>query len=317
MAKRKQVGAKHIKKLVKNKKYGALLLIAVVACALFVLYKFFPEYADFIFGDGELPAGEYIGESSAEIHFIDVGQGDGILIRTGKGDIVIDAGPSETEYDFVNYLKEKKVSVIEYLVLTHPHADHIGGADAVLKEFDVKRVIIPKTDCTTNIYMKVLDLIEKENCEVIEAKVLEAYTLGDFKMTVLAPAKITYEGYNNYSVVLRAELGNTSFILTGDAEKLSESEMLDGVPSSLIDCDILKAGHHGSSTSTSKSFFDTVTPSYVVISCAEDNEYGHPHKETIETLKKLDAEGKVYRTDISGSIIFTTDGNSITVKTEK
>ncbi len=317
MAKRKKSGQHQIIKLLKSKKYGALILIAVVVVAILVLYKCFPEYADFIFGDGELPAGEYVGEGKAEFHFIDVGQGDGILIRTSEGDIVIDAGPSATEDDFVNYLKAQKVSKIEYLVLTHPHADHIGGADAVLEEFDVKRVIIPKTDCTTSMYMKVLGLVEKEKCEVIESKVLEAYTLGDFKMTVLAPTKITYDDYNNYSVVIRAELGNTSVLLTGDAEDLSEGDMIDSIPRALIDCDVLKAGHHGSSTSTTKEFFSKVSPAYAVISCGVDNDYGHPHRETMETFKALQSVGKLYRTDVSGSIVFTTDGNEFTVKCEK
>lgn len=291
-----------------------IIAALVLVCAFFVVYNFFPEYIDFIFGEGDLPSGEYVGEGTAEFHFIDVGQGDGILVRTDKGDIVIDAGPSSTEDDFVDYLKSCGVTSIEYLVLTHPHSDHIGGADAVLEEFDVKRVILPKTDCTTSMYLKVLKLIDAEKCEVIEAKINETYSLGDFKMTVLAPNGINYDGYNNSSVVLRAELGNTSVLLTGDAEKISEGEMLENISPSLLRCDLLKVGHHGSSTSTVKEFYDAVSPTYAVISCGENNEYGHPHSETIATLKALEDKGHLYRTDVSGTVIFVTDGNTLEKK---
>jgi len=296
---------------------GAAFLLILAVAIVALLYNFFPEYADFLFGEGGLPTEEYVGEGGAEFHFIDVGQGDGILIRTGDGDIVIDAGPSSTEDEFVNYLKEQGVDSIEYFVLTHPHADHIGGADAVLEEFDVKRVLLPKTDCTTSMYMKVLGLIEEEECAVIESKVFETYTLGDFKMTVLAPNGIDYSGYNDYSVVLRAELGNTSVLLTGDAEKVSENEMMDKIDPSLLDCDVLKAGHHGSSTSTIKAFFDAVSPEYAVISCGVNNEHGHPHSETMDTLKDLETAGKLYRTDLLGSVVFITDGSSFTQRSEK
>ena len=299
------------------------MLVTVLIAAILFLYKFFPEHFDFIFGDGDIPTGSQSGSSvevngKAEFHFIDVGQGDGMLIRTDKGDIVIDAGPSGSENDFVEYIKAQGVSVIEYLVLTHPHGDHIGGADAVLENFEVKRVLLPDTDCTTSMYTKVLRLVEKEKCEVIVPKVRDTYFLGDLKMTVLAPNSDDYdEGYNNYSVVIRAEYGESSVLLTGDAEKISEEEMLKSVPLDLLDCDLLKVGHHGSHTSTTTKFFNIVSPEYAVISCAKDNEYGHPHDETEKTLASLSASGKVYRTDISGSIVFTTNGKTFDIKCEK
>lgn len=299
------------------KSTGFILVLAILATLVGVLYKFFPEHFDFIFGEGDLPEESVTVDGNVEFHFIDVGQGDGALIRTPDGDVVVDAGPSSTEDEFVDYLRSKGVTTIEYLVLTHPHSDHIGGADAVLEAFDVKRVILPETDCTTSVYRKVVGLIEKEKSEVIISKVREVYSLGDFKMTILAPNGIGYDGYNDYSVVLRAEYGSTSVLLTGDAEKVSEQEMLEQIPLDLIDCDLLKVGHHGSHTSTTKKFFNIVSPDYAVISLAKDNEYGHPHKETSETLAKLEAEGRLYRTDISGSVIFTTNGSEFTVTCEK
>ena len=320
MASRKKKKSRSVFKL--SKKSSAVsVLVIILAVALGIFYKFFPEHFDFLFGDGDIPTKAETEQSqvlgNAEIHFIDVGQGDGMLVRTPEGDVVIDAGPSSSEDDFVEYLRAQKVSTIEYLVLTHPHSDHIGGADAVLEEFDVKRVILPDTDCTTSVYMKVMSLIEKEGSEVIISKVMESYSLGAFKMPVRAPNGIDYEGYNNYSVVIRAEYGDTSVLFTGDAEKISEKEMLQSVPLDMIDCDILKVGHHGSSTSTIQSFFSIVSPKYAVISCAKNNEYGHPHKETNKTLSELTQSGNVYRTDISGNIVFTTNGTDFTVKCEK
>ncbi len=317
MAKKKYVTKRNVaatKKLLKNK--SALFIVLAVVIAVAVLFLFFPEQAEFLFGDGA-PEEVYVGDGSARFYFIDVGQGDSILIKTNAGDVLIDAGPSASEDELVRYLESVGVDDIEYLVLTHPHSDHIGGADAILEKFDVKRVILPETDCSTNMYLKVLGLIEKEKCEAIISKALDTYTLGELKMTLLAPNGVTYEGYNDYSVVIRAEMGNSSVLLTGDAEKISENEMLKNIPRSLLRCDVLKVGHHGSTTSTTGSFFDAVSPEYAVISCGKNNDYGHPHREIISLLDGLSDAGKLYRTDVSGTVIFDTDGNTFTITVEK
>ena len=315
---------KTAKAAVRNKSNKGLMLFICVAviAALLVLHFCFPEYEAFLFGDGTLPTPPKQTEPASvegkiEIHIIDVGQADGILIRTEEGYVVIDAGLSGGEKEYVRYLKDAGVSEIEYFVLTHPHNDHIGGADAVLEEFDVKNVILPNTDHTSSIYLKVLGLIQSENANAIRAKAMDSYTLGDLKMTVLAPNGEGYDSLNDFSVVLRVEFGNTSFLLTGDAEKISEQEMLDNISRDLLDCDVLKLGHHGSSTSTSKAFYEAVSPSYAAISCGKDNEYGHPHKETLNRLSSLVSAGNLFRTDEDGTIVFTSDGNVISVSTER
>lgn len=258
-----------------------------------------------------------IADGTVEIHFIDVGQGDGILIRTEDGDIVIDAGPSESENDYLRYLKSYGIDDVEYLFLTHPHGDHIGGADLMLSELSVKRVVIPKTDCTTSIYMKVLQLADRSGAEIVESEVNKTFSLGGLTLTSLAPHSITYEGYNDYSIVLRAEFGDTSFLLVGDAEALSESEMLEKISVNLLDCDVLKVGHHGSSTSSSENFLSAVTPQYAVISCGENNDFGHPHSDILERFAELQANERLFRTDKDGHIVFVSDGKSITVRTSK
>lgn len=313
---------KAVFKLGQKNKWLALFICLAVVVGLLVLHFCFPEYEAFLFGDGTLPGPPKHTEPASvegriEVHIIDVGQADGILIRTEAGYIVVDAGLSGGEDEYVRYLRDAGVFEIEYLVLTHPHSDHIGGADAVLEEFDVKNVILPNAEHTSSVYMKVLGLIQDENANAILAKAMESYTMGDLKMTVLAPNGEKYDSLNDFSVVLRVEFGNTSFLLTGDAEKVSELEMISRIPSELLDCDVLKLGHHGSSTSTSQEFYDAVSPSYAAISCGKDNEYGHPHKEILNRLSDLISAGKVYRTDEDGSIVFTSDGNSISVSTER
>ncbi len=256
-------------------------------------------------------------EGTLEVHFIDVGQGDGILIRTGDGDIVIDAGTSSGEQDYLRYLKSYGVNTLEYLVLTHPHNDHIGGADLLLEELEVKRVVMPNTGCTTSVYLKVKGLIEKSGAEVIYPKVNDSITLGAFTLTTLAPLSIKYDNYNDYSVVMRADYGDASFLFVGDAEAVSEKEILGSIPSYLIDCDVLKVGHHGSKTSSTKEFLLEVSPEYAVISCGENNEFGHPHDSVLKRFAEIEEDGKLYRTDKNGHIVFVTDGEQISVSTEK
>ncbi len=252
---------------------------------------------------------------SVEIHFIDVGQGDGILIRTREGDVVIDAGPSGSEEDYVAYLKSVGVKTVEYLVLTHPHNDHIGGADHLLEELDVKRVIMPNTNCTTSIYLKVVNLIKKCKAELIYPKVNEVITLGGLKLTTLAPISIEYDNYNDYSVVMRADFGESSFLFVGDAEAVSEKEMLKTIPSSLLDVDVLKVGHHGSKTSSTEDFLKELSPEYAIISCGADNSFGHPHSVILDRFALIEKAGKLYRTDEDGHIIVTSNGEKLEIRT--
>ncbi len=242
-----------------------------------------------------------------QFHFIDVGQGDAALIRTAAGDILIDAGTNASENELKAYLDKMGVKDIEYAVFTHPHEDHIGGADMVLKNYNVKRVILPEKEHDTKTYDLMIDAIEAEKCEVIAAKADKTFRVGELTCTILAPISTAYTELNNYSVVLRAEYGDTSVMFTGDAEIDSEDEMLEKyLLTGKLDCDILKAGHHGSDTSSGQDFVKAVSPAYAVISVGEGNDYGHPKQEILARYEAMKI--RYFRTDKEGDIVFTSTG---------
>lgn len=249
-------------------------------------------------------------EGNAEINIIDVGQGDSILIRTPKGTVLIDAGTNDSEEALKKYLDDRDVRDIDYAVFTHPHEDHIGGADMIMKNYNVKNVILPDAVHPTTSYEKMMKAIEKSDAEVYRAVPDDVYEIDGLRLTVLAPISDEYERLNDYSVVIRADYGKTSFLFTGDAEVVSESEMIERYGETLLDCDFLKVGHHGSYSSSSLDFLRAVSPKIAAISCGKDNPYGYPHRETTANLGKLGIE--VYRTDLSGSLVFVSDGKTIT-----
>ena len=242
-----------------------------------------------------------------QFHFIDVGQGDAALIRTEAGNILIDAGTNSSEDELKAYLNSYGVTDIEYAIFTHPHEDHIGGADMVLNTYNVKRVILPDATSTSKTFQRMMDAIEAEKCEVIEATPDKTFTVGELTCTILAPISTSYTETNNYSVVIRADYGETSVLFTGDAEVDSEAEMLERYRfKGTLDCVILKSGHHGSDTSSGQEFLNAVSPVYAVISVGEGNTYDHPKQEILARYEVM--KMKVYRTDKEGSIVFTSTG---------
>lgn len=283
------------KKAIKGLVWAVIITVAAVA--------------GLIFGKDALTESPSVPVSGGEVqfHFIDVGQGDAALIRTGKGDILIDAGTNSSEEELKAYLDSLGVTDIEYAVFTHPHEDHIGGADMVLNTYNVKNVILPDATSTSKTFERMMDAIEAEKCEVIEATPDKTFKVGELTCTILAPISTSYTETNNYSVVLRAEYGDTSVLFTGDAEVDSEAEMLERyLLSGKLDCDLLKAGHHGSDTSSGQAFLDAVTPVYAVISVGEGNTYDHPKQEILARYEAMKIT--VHRTDREGSIVFTTTG---------
>jgi competence protein ComEC len=251
-------------------------------------------------------------EENLRVHFIDVGQGDAILIQTENRNMLIDAGDNSYGQLVVDYLRDKGVSRLDYLIGTHPHADHIGGLDEVIKNFEIGTIIMPKLSHDTKTYEDVLLAVQEKGLKINTPKITEPYELEDVKWTMLAPNSEEYESLNNYSVVVKLEYGKRSFLFTGDAESLSEGEMLELHRRMLKGIDVLKIGHHGSSSSTSDEFLDVVNPKIAVIQLGENNKYGHPHEETMEKLENKDIE--IYRNDLNGNIILTSDGDNINVE---
>lgn len=229
--------------------------------------------------------------------------------------MLIDSGPGKAESQLKEYLTSVEVKDIEYAVFTHPDADHIGNADMIMTDYTVSNVIIPNKEATSKTYQRMMTAIDASGATVIAPKPEMEFALGSMTVTILAPISTKYTDTNNYSVVMKLEFGETSFMMTGDAEEKSELEMLAKYSADLLKCDVLKVGHHGSATSTTLDFLKAVSPSIALISCGEGNTYGHPYA---ATLQKLEAVGaRIYRTDEQGSIILTSDGKAVTVKTTK
>lgn len=245
------------------------------------------------------------------VHFIDVGQGDCAVVQTPDGNLLIDAGTPDSTQAIRRYVDALGITEFAYAIFTHPHADHIGSAAVLVEAYQFDRVILPNAVSTSSTFEHLLDALEKENCEIIEGKAGVELTLGKLKIDLLAPAG-EYEDLNNMSVVALLTYDGGKFLFTGDAEAISEAEILK---TASPDCDVLKVGHHGSSTSSSEAFLTAASPEIAVISVGEDNSYGHPHASAVKRLKQCGAE--IYRTDLCGSVIVSFDGESFTVTTEK
>jgi len=246
-----------------------------------------------------------------EVHFLDVGQADSILVQLPNSQtMLIDAGNNPDANFVVDYIKEAGVKKIDYLVGTHPHEDHIGGLDLVIKSFDIGRVIMPNITHTTKTFKDVLLAVQDKELKITKAEAGKML-LDESGLTIkiLAPKGTDYKDLNNYSSVIKITFGNTGFLFQGDAEDLIEDEILTGGTD--VKADVLKIGHHGSNSSSTKAYLEAVNPTYTVISVGAGNDYGHPHQETLDRLKNAGVQ--IYRTDIMGTLIFTSDGNKITV----
>ena len=245
-----------------------------------------------------------------EVHFLDVGQGDSTLIINGEHAMLIDAGDNDHGTAVQYYLQKHGITGLDYLVLTHNDADHIGGGDVVITKFDVETVFMTDYEKSNRTYRDVMLPLDYKNLEWSTPEVGSVYSLGDASFTILAPIE-RYEDSNNNSIALLLEKGNTRFLFTGDAEEEAEADIVAYCAEAGLDIstDVYQAGHHGSSTSSTQEFLDLITPACAVVSCGRDNPYGYPHKETMESLEERGIQ--VFRTDEQGSIVAVTDGESI------
>ena len=246
--------------------------------------------------------------------FLDVDQADCELIFLPDGKILlIDAGNRGDGEEIVAYLKGKNISKIDYVVATHPHADHIGGMSDVIDSFEIGKIFVPRVASsdvpTTKTYEDFLTSVQNKGLKLSAAKAGTTLFEGaDYKADCFAPCSEDYKELNDYSVVIKLSYGIHSFLFTGDAEILSENEMLNAGYN--LNSDVIKLGHHGSHSSSSEEFLKAVSPRYAVISCGEGNDYGHPHDETINTLLNLKGTPKTLRTDLDKTIIFKADGKT-------
>ena len=297
--KKHQESAENPKKRL-NPLVTALLIVVLIFAGYFIYTVVLTPPNTLLLSDGEVAA-----------HFIDVGQGDSVLIQTTQGNVLIDGGDANMGERVIEYLRNAGVNELEYVIATHPHSDHIGGLIPVLAEFPVGILIMPNVVHTSATFERFLDAIENNGVPIREPVVGSSFAVGEAIFTIVAPNSTSYQDLNNYSVSLRMTLGSTAFLFTGDAEAQSEREMV----LNNLSADVLHVGHHGSNTSTIQEFLDAVAPSIAVISVGRDNSYGHPSN---DILDRLDNAGvMVYRTDIDGHIVIKSDGATISVSTRR
>lgn len=241
--------------------------------------------------------------------------GDSILFMQKDKVMLIDCGTRSKGDTVVNYLKELGIKKIDVLIGTHPHDDHMGGMAEVINNFEIGTLYTPDTsdnNITTSWYLNFLEAVEVNKLNWIYPKAGDTFNLGEAIVQILAPNSNKYDDLNNYSIVTRITYGSVSILSMGDAEKLSEDEILkNGLG---IQSQIIKVGHHGSNTSNSEKFINEVNPQYALISAKKGNSYNHPIKSVMELFEKKNI--KVYRTDESGTIIMTTNGTNITFNKE-
>ena len=244
-----------------------------------------------------------------KVNYIDVAQGDSILIQTPNGkNILIDGGKTDQTATVENYLHSAGVSTLDYVIATHADADHIGSLDSVIKDFNIGQVYMPNVTNTTYTFEDLLNAMQSKGLTFNRAKAGGTLDFGaGLEANFIGPVEDSYTDANNYSAVLHLKYGSTSFLFTGDAETKSENDMIaSGVD---LQSTVLKVGHHGSNSSTSEAFLNAVNPKYAVISVGP-NSYGHP---TEDVLNRLNQHGvNVFRTDVSGSIVATSDGTDVT-----
>lgn len=247
------------------------------------------------------------------VHFLDVDQGDSILLEIDGRSMLIDSGESDQGKVVTAYLQDQGISTLDYVVATHPHSDHIGGMNEILNNFQVEHFVDSGYPHTSKTYENMLTTIDQKN---IPFQLVQAGQKIDFDpavdIEILNPAKTYSEDLNENSVVLKVTYGTTSFLLMGDAGLETEEHIMKAGYN--VDSDILKVGHHASRSGSGASFISAVSPEVSVIEVGAGNDYGHPHAEILEKLQKA---SKVYRTDLDGTITVTTDGSTYTVTTEK
>lgn len=300
----------------KKKSIGIIGFIIIVLVSIFesynvdlqALYSYFTEEKNHNIEEvNEDIEVNKILNSSLKVQYIDVGQADCVLIQNDNENMLIDAGNNEDGKKLVSYLSKIGITDFKYVVGTHPHEDHIGGLDNIIKSFNIEKVFLPDAYTTTATFEDVLIALEDKNMNFTVPKIGQTLSLGEARIEIIY-TEADPEDLNDASIVLRVDYGNTSFLFTGDATSTVEKKILD----KNIEVDVYKVGHHGSSYSNSEEFLNKVNAQVAVISAGKNNSYNHPHAEVVKRLENRNM--KIYRTDKLGTILITSNGQNIEVK---
>lgn len=252
--------------------------------------------------------------SQTLIHYINIGQGDAILITNNDFNILIDGGSNKYEEQLITYLKKQDISIINFVIATHPHEDHIGSMDAIIKNFKINTFIAPAVTTDDIDFINLIKALKSKNLKINIVEDNFTINLGnEHNLTFLWAGNTTFDNINNNSLVLKYTNKDVSFLFTGDIEKEIESRLQYLTPD-LMPSTVLKVAHHGSGSSSTMNFLNIVNPSISIITCGIGNDYGHPHKNTLKNLS--DINSKIYRTDINGNIIIKTDGTKLWINSE-
>ncbi|WP_392486221.1 ComEC/Rec2 family competence protein [Haloimpatiens sp. FM7315] len=266
--------------------------------------------------ENQFPSKKHLVDTSNKIlvHYIDVGQGDCILIQVNNKNFLIDSGTKDSHSKIINYIHNLNIKTIDYFLITHPHEDHIGSANYIIDKFEIGKFYSPKIIYNTNIYKKMINSLKAKNYKIHIAKEGVTLNLGSNVICeMLSPNKKIYEDMNNYSPIIKIAYKSNKFIFTGDAENLIEDTILKSNYD--LSADVLKLGHHGSKSSTSLNFINNINPKIAIISCGKNNKYNHPHKETLKKINEINC--KIYRTDVNGSVLIIGDGNTLEIQSER
>lgn len=316
------VNRKRRVKSIKLKGWQALLLLLVVVCSALISWNETLEHPvlptwDSLFASADLDGQETsLPEGNLRIEVIDVGNADAILLQNGDTSMLIDAGENGDGNTVLEHIRAAGITALDVVIATHADSDHIGGMQTVLEGIPVKKYIMAfmpegRTP-TTRTYLRLLQTIDEKDIPLSEAEVGTEFSLGDAKVTLLGPAG-SFNDNNNQSVVCRVTYGRRSFLFMGDAETEAERALLQG--NAKLSADVLKVGHHGSSTSSSLEFLQAVKPTYALITCGTGNSYGHPHKEMLSRLKELGVAA--YRSDVNGTVTILCDGDAVDITAER
>lgn len=260
--------------------------------------------------NNEAETSHQIDDAKLVVTFLDVGQADCILVNCEGKYAMIDCGNVADGKYIVNYLKENNIDELEYLFLTHPHEDHIGGAAYVVNNVKINTCYMPNRVSNTKVFENVVDSLLNNNVKTVEPKVNDTYDLNGGTFKVLS-CDTDAKNVNACSIVTHFTYKDTDIIFTGDATSDNEKDILSFY--TFEDIEVLKLGHHGSRTSNSMEFLNAVDPEEVIISCGRGNDYGHPTQEALNRVSKLDCN--LYRTDLANTIIVKSDGTNISVET--